>query len=185
MQIIHPWKTEIIVVNAAQWLDLTALKVEIATLNTMVRQEDESYQSVTKELYPNIAILRDGVVCAAVSTYTENCWKYAMNGFRVETTAQWINDEEDQCLHTSPGAQLTAIFYTSDSKSDLNLFDPRSNVARGYPKVIRDNFMGVHKLSPKAGDIVIFPSYLQHSVSRVKGDTQLSLLFDYYFNDNR
>jgi hypothetical protein len=102
----------------------------------------------------------------------------------METNAKWIKQGEGLYPHYHPGSCISAIFYPTDSKSGLNMFDPRVNACRGYPKEIRNNFMTTYQLSPEAGDLVIFPSYVQHSVSHVEEEVRLSLLTEYYLRKN-
>lgn len=181
---IQPWKIEMCHLNVAHCIDLEALRDEVAALSIMSDQEDEEQEFVNNDLCPNIIHLRDDLITPAVRNYSKTCWGYELKDFRCEVNAKWIKDGEGLYPHVHAGSQMSAIFYPDDAPTGLNVFDPRTNVSRAYPKVIRNNNMSVFQISPKAGDIWIFPSYLQHSVSHVKEDTRLSLLSEYYFNDN-
>ncbi|MNF96557.1 hypothetical protein D3C85_233940 [compost metagenome] len=182
---IQPWKIEMCHLNVAHCIDLEALRDEIAALSIMTEQEDGGQRFVNNDLCPNIIHLRDDLITPAVVNYAHTCWGYEIEEMRGETNAKWIKEGEGLFPHFHPGSQMSAIFYPDDAPTGLNMFDPRGNACRGYPKPIRNNHMGMVQISPKAGDIWIFPSYLQHSVSHVKEDTRLSLLTEYYFSDER
>lgn len=184
MRFVQPWKIEIAHLNVAHCIDMEDLRNEIAALSIMSGQEDEGQTFVTDKLCPGIIHLRDDIITNAVRDYTKACWNYPMEDFRSETNAKWIKEGEGLYPHVHAGSQMSAIFYPDTAETGLNFFDPRMNVSRGYPKVIRNRDMSMYQITPEAGDIWIFPSYLQHSVSHVRGDTRLSLLTEYYFNDN-
>jgi len=184
-QFIQPWKIEMCHLNVAHCIDMDALRDEIGALSIMSNQENGEQKFVTNELCPNIIHLRDDLITPAVLNYSHSRWNYVIDKLRTETNAKWIKEGEGLYPHYHPGSQLSAIFYPDDAKQGLNMFDPRGNACRGYPKSIRNNHMGTVQISPKAGDIWIFPSYLQHSVSHVEEDTRLSLLTEYYFSDER
>ncbi|MNF92414.1 hypothetical protein D3C84_750580 [compost metagenome] len=63
----------------------------------------------------------------------------------------------------------------------MMIYDPRGNASRGYPRAIRDDHFSPYAVFPKAGDLYIMPSFLQHYVPTVKDDLRLSLINDYMF----
>lgn len=94
--------------------------------------------------------------------------------------------------HVHPGAYWSAVYYVSvdtDEQStggELKLFDPRGSLPRMYAPVLRMGIQGyttagnaeLHK--PKAGQVVIFPSWLSHAVLPFKGDGErISLAFNF------
>ncbi|MNZ89444.1 hypothetical protein D3C78_1083690 [compost metagenome] len=186
MNIIQPWETPIGHSNFAQCLDLAALKDEIGALALMSDQEDGGQRYVNDyDTFPNIVHLLRDIIDHEVKEYIQNMWNYGLGEFRRETNAKWIPPGEGLYPHYHPGSQVSAIFYPEDSPSGLAMFDPRGNACRGYPKQIRNRYMAPHLISPAAGDLWIFPSFVQHSVSYVKEDTRLSMLCEYYFSDER
>ena len=66
-------------------------------------------------------------------------------------------------LHQHSGSLISGVFYVFAEDGELILHDPRLNAQRGYPNVMQDYFKPV-RLQPKMGDIIIFPSFLQHEV---------------------
>lgn len=185
LNIIEPWRSVIAHVNIADMFDMEALYNEAFALNAMATGEDVTQSCVDKEMFPLLVGIRDAVVTPAVAAYARSLWQYEIAGrCEVETNAKWIPEGEGLFPHYHPGSCISAIVYPQDSKSGLNMFDPRGHACRGYPKEIRDKFFAVHRISPKAGDIFIFPSYMQHSVSYVQEDVRMSILHEYYLREN-
>jgi len=103
-----------------------------------------------------------------------------------------INRKGDSNLvHTHPGAYWSAVYYVLTDDNDhtggeLELLDPRGALPLMYCPLLRVGLQGhltagnteLHK--PKAGECIIFPSWLQHSVRRYTGDaTRISLAFNF------
>ncbi len=68
--------------------------------------------------------------------------------------------------HNHANSIVSSLFYFQVHKGgDLIFQDPRSNASRGYPSELKHimNFSDI-TISPKAGDILFFPSFLYHSV---------------------
>ncbi len=181
MDYLAPWPTVIGLTNIAGKIDLDCLSDEIFNLNLLTKGEDASQQWATHEAVPLIMSLRDDIINPLVEQYSLEQWEYPLTDYRVETNAKWIPQGEGLYPHLHPGSNLSAIIYPKDSPSGITLFDPRMNASRGYPKPIRRGYMKPVTISPKAGDVLIIPSYIQHSVSYVKEEVRLSLLFEYYF----
>lgn len=185
MRIIEPWRTPIGHINLGHCLDMEALRNEIGSL-AMMAQEDGDQRFVNDyNTFPNIVHLCKDIIDHEVRKFVREQWNYGVTDFRRETNAKWFREGEGLFPHYHPGSQMSAIFYPETSPSGLAMFDPRGNACRGYPKPIRNHFMGTHVISPEAGDLWIFPSFIQHSVSHVKEDTRLSMLCKYYFSDER
>ena len=69
--------------------------------------------------------------------------------------------------HNHPNSFLSAVYYVSDNNNQLVLIDP-AGVAKWQimPKVIdQSKFRGpYHVIQPNKGDMIIFPSWMYHSV---------------------
>ena len=71
--------------------------------------------------------------------------------------------------HTHPGAQWSGVYYVSqpiveDGNSGMIEFlDPRTDLPN-WRILKADSFRPKRKIRPKAGEIVLFPSYLMHWV---------------------
>jgi len=187
MNIIHPWKIQLGHFNLATdfGIDVNELNNEVFMLNNMATDEDIDQKFLDPELIPILMHTRDQIITPKVCEYSNEVFEYDITGrYEVETNAKWIPEGEGLFPHYHPGSCISAIVYPSDSVSGLNMFDPRVNACRGYPKEIRDKFFSTVKITPRAGDVYIFPSYIQHSVSYVKEDVRLSLLHEYYLRKN-
>jgi hypothetical protein len=185
LDIIEPWRSVIGHINIGHLFNMEELHNEAFTLNMMATDEDATQSFLDKALFPTLLGIRDSVITPAVRAYALNQWEYDIQGrFQVETNAKWIKEGEGLYPHNHAGSCISAIIYPQDSKSGLNLFDPRGHACRGYPKAIRDKFFSTAHISPQAGDIYIFPSYMQHSVSYVQEDVRMSILHEYYLREN-
>lgn len=170
--------------NMSDRIDTEALRDEIFNLSLMTNNEDQDQEFILVEMVPLIINLRDQIVIPLVKQYMKDNFEYDLVDFDVDTNAKWIQRGEGLYPHYHPGSVMSAIIYPSDSVSGLNLFDPRGNACRGYPRSMRTKAFGTKHISPKAGDIYIFPSYLQHSVSHVVEDDRLSLLHEFYVRND-
>lgn len=107
-----------------------------------------------------------------------NSWKYKMES--------WINTFHlnEMEYHTHNGASLSAVVYVLNEAEggEITFYDPRSFAARGYDMKFRPLFDPI-SYKPKAGDIVIFPSFLYHSVKPTKG-LRISIPFDLFLFDD-
>lgn len=188
MNIIQPWKIEIGHVNIkdAPW-DMTEFATEVFNLNLMTGGQDETQSKLDEDLFPIILEMRDKFITPIVKEFALHKLGYVLRDgeFDMETNAKWIPKGEGLYPHQHSSSILSVIVYPQDSKSGLNFFDPRVNAGRGFPREIRDEHFARYAISPKAGDIYIFPSYLQHSVSYVEEDIRLSLLHEYYPKSTR
>jgi hypothetical protein len=180
MKYLQPWITEIAHFNVADQFDMDLFANEVFTLYSMTGGEDDSQVKVLAEHYPVIIEMRDKIITPAVMEFSKHSFNYEMDEFYVETNGKWIPPGEGLFPHLHPGSVISAICYPSDSENALNMFDPRCNAARGYPKPMRNHHFANLRISPKKGDIYIFPSYINHSVSHVTEDIRLSLLHEYY-----
>lgn len=180
MEQITPWPITITRVNLSDKCDLETIKTELFNLHCLTDGDDRGQSYVLKEFIPEIIQLRDEVITPLVMEYSKNIFGYDIPEIVVETSGKWLKENEGLFPHYHPGSCISAIFYPEPTKQGLNFFDPRTNACRGYPRSIREKHFKAHGISPAAGDLYIFPSYLQHSVSHVMEDLRLSLLNEYY-----
>lgn len=185
MRYYHPWEIKIAHFNVKDLIDLDAVRDEIVYLHCLTEGDDRGQSYVTPDFIPHILKMRDELITPRVQQYVKETWDYDMAlPINVETSGKWIKEGEGLFPHYHPGSCVSALFYPDDSKSGLAMFDPRGNACRGYPRPIRDKFFRAHGISPVAGEVFIFPSYIQHSVTHVKEDMRLSLLSEYYMAED-
>ena len=118
---------------------------------------------------------------------------------RIEITSSWGNiakENQWHWIHSHPNSFMSAILYLTDSNAytwfSMNNFWTGSNNNLEYPantsniiKVINeedeDNLI-IHKQSTVAGDLIVFPSTLVHSVDAhtIKEHDRWSLSFNSY-----
>jgi hypothetical protein len=83
--------------------------------------------------------------------------------------------------HNHSGASLSAVFYllTDDTGKggELELIDPRSNANRGYDRNFKKLFEK-QVLTPKTGDVIVFPSFVYHYTLPFTGSIRLAIPVD-------
>eukprot|EP00045_Choanoeca_perplexa_P003117 m.28726 g.28726 ORF g.28726 m.28726 type:complete len:259 (+) comp11874_c0_seq1:157-933(+) len=81
-------------------------------------------------------------------------------------------DCEAHLLHTHPNHQISGVVYVQMPKDagPIQFYDPRGP---------RPPFDGVITIQPRAGDIVLFPSWLAHQVMPTQGESErISIAFN-------
>lgn len=108
-----------------------------------------------------------------------NDWKgYSLNGWLAGSGKNY-----SVSLHNHPGSQLSAVFYLMcedmDQGGEITFTDPRHNANRGYDPSFNEWFAPLI-ITPKSGDILVFPSYLYHQVSTYKSNLRLAIPIDLF-----
>jgi hypothetical protein len=91
--------------------------------------------------------------------------------------------------HNHAGSQLSAVFYLlaeeKTSGGSLIIQDPRFNANRGYESEKFGKWFECLKFTPKTGDVLIFPSFVYHSVDVYYGKLRLAMPVDLFlYNDD-
>ena len=97
----------------------------------------------------------------------------------VKITGMWavINKKNSSnTMHIHSNNYISAAYYVKAPKNcgDIVFYDPRFAATYRYPKISKTNKLNSNIVSfqPKEGMLVLFPSYLQHSVNVNKTDEE-------------
>ena len=102
-------------------------------------------------------------------------WKYVAN--KVKIIAMWsiINKKNSfNIKHNHPNSYLSAAYYVKVPKNSGNIsfYDPKEQKNIRFPKTKKFTEISavVSSMEPEEGDLLLFPSYLYHSVSENLSD---------------
>ncbi len=104
-------------------------------------------------------------------------WKY--NPDKAKIIAMWsiINKKGSfNIQHNHPNSYLSGSYYVKFSKNSgkINFFDPKEQKNIRYPhtKKYTELSAAVTSIEPEEGNLLLFPSYLYHSVDENKSDDE-------------
>lgn len=107
--------------------------------------------------------------------------KWKLQGGRLEMTSCWANVMPNlvhHSLHLHPLSAISGTYYVAvpAGAGPLKLEDPRLGLFMGAPP--RPDLF--HTITPKAGDLVLWESWLRHEVSANRGrGERISISFNY------
>tara|TARA_Y100000022_G_scaffold98752_1_gene85173 strand:+ start:85 stop:678 length:594 start_codon:yes stop_codon:yes gene_type:complete len=84
---------------------------------------------------------------------------------KLTITQSWLNkieDDDERPTHSHPNSVISGVFYIGrlkDRFSDINFIPP-------FHSGFDDGTSRLKVISPKSGELLLFPSYLKHWVSR-------------------
>tara|TARA_S200000501_G_C20499611_1_gene602016 strand:- start:22 stop:627 length:606 start_codon:yes stop_codon:yes gene_type:complete len=89
--------------------------------------------------------------------------------------------------HQHGNSTISAAYYVRapENSGDIVFYDPRPAPVYSYPNVSSPNFLNaqVNSISPKEGALVLFPSYLDHSVNEnLSQDERIVISFNIRIN---
>ncbi len=117
--------------------------------------------------------------------------EYNVTSKQLKMTDCWLNIMPENTIHTAhihPQSVLSGTFYVSAPKnaSGLQFQDPRLTQFMNAPEVKTDSKIQHQRfitLKPKAGDLVLFESWLKHEVPLNKSkEPRISVSFNYDWN---
>ena len=101
----------------------------------------------------------------------------------VKITGMWaiINKKNaSNSMHIHSNNYISAAYYVKAPKNcgDIVFYDPRFAATYRYPKIAKTNKLNSNIISfqPQEGMLVLFPSYLQHSVNANETDKERIVL---------
>ena len=97
-------------------------------------------------------------------------WKYDPKKVNIEAMWAIINKKGSfNIQHNHPNSYLSAAYYVRlpEKSGGIKFFDPREQKSIRYPNITKYGEFSAStvKIDPEEGDLLIFPSYLYHSVS--------------------
>ena len=182
MQLLTPWSVQIGRININDRIIVEDIATEIHTLHLVSPREATVPHKATPEEFPAICSARDGVIKEAVQDYIRKVFGHEPKNLKIDTFGKAFEKYEGLDAHLHGNSNVTTVYYPYASNSGIRLFDPRGNASRGYPRSIRDSHFGELYIQPEAGDLLIIPSYVAHSVTAAEEHVRLSLINDFFFD---
>ena len=143
-------------------LDLSKLKV----LGTAFKETFESNIKTTMDSDTLFNVESMNYLNIELTTILSYLLKTKCKTFVFKLTNIWINqynDKDFQGPHVHPGDYSFIIYYKC--KKSYTVFNsPAKNIIERTSKPIPNLFQTDHEVNLKQGDIVVFPSYLEHWV---------------------
>ena len=130
-------------------------------------------------------------LCDCVSRATESVLRFLKIGEpAIEITGCWMNlyaPGAAHRAHSHPNNFLSAVYYvrTRPGADSINFHDPRSQAGVIRPPVTELTAANTDQVVArvKDGTLLVFPSYLYHSVdANASGETRISLSFNLMFS---
>ena len=96
-------------------------------------------------------------------------WKYNSDKVKIAPIWSIVNKKGSfNIQHNHPNAYLSAVYYVRfpENSGNIKFFDPKEQKNIRYPKIknYTDMSAAITEITPKEGDLLIFPAYLYHSV---------------------
>ena len=124
-----------------------------------------------------------------VQEYVLNCfqnmgWKIKDKNIRIKEMWAIINKKEDfNVIHSHPNCYLSSAYYVKASKNCGEFIAENPNIAKryAYPEIANKNELNnvAAKIEVKEGELLLFPSYLPHKVSKNEsGDDRIVISFN-------
>jgi len=155
-----------------QEYDIFNPPTDINKINILEDKSEEVQNFVNKVIKPAF----EEFLKSSLNLSLDNWKGYRLNGW---LTGSGKNYSMSQ--HNHAGAQISSVFYLLCE--DLNnggkivFTDPRQNANRGFDSKFL-NWFAPLEITPKSGDVVVFPSYLYHFVETYQNNLRLALPVD-------
>ena len=111
-------------------------------------------------------------------------WKYTPNKQRIVAMWAIINKKNSfNVMHNHQNCYFSSTYYVKKPKSsgDITFFDPKEAKTYRFPKIEKytEYSAGAVTIKPEEGDLLIFPSYLYHSVGEnLSEDDRVAISFN-------
>lgn len=147
--------------GAYEWA--LSLQTSLPNINENLSSRKGGYQSKNSSDFSQIP-----------SQFVEHIQKVFRDFPRFQFTNWWVNISNKgdyNTAHVHPGSDLSVIWYLTDNNNSLTIHNPmsysRSNLNIALPDINPDNI----SISAKAGDFLVFPGDVIHSVDQHELDT--------------
>ena len=124
------------------------------------------------------------ILPAIEQVITDMNWEKQKQSININNMWAIINTGGSANLrHQHGNSTISGAYYVRAPKNsgDIVFYDPRPAPVYTYPKAINPNFLNaqVNGISPKEGALVLFPSYLDHSVNEnLSNDERIVISFN-------
>jgi len=102
-------------------------------------------------------------------------------GYKINGWVTGSSKNYSMNLHNHSGAQFSAVFYLlceeQERGGEIAFTDPRHNANRGYDRSFSSWFDPL-VITPQSGDILVFPSYLYHTVLTYHSNLRIAMPVD-------
>ena len=111
-------------------------------------------------------------------------WKYVPNKQRIVAMWAIINKKSSfNVMHNHQNCYFSSAYYVKKPKNsgDITFFDPKEAKTYRFPKIEKYTEYSAEAITikPEEGDLLIFPSYLYHSVGEnLSEDDRVSISFN-------
>ena len=134
-------------------------------------------ETVTKNFIEFISPAIEGVI-------TDMNWEKEKQKININNMWAIINTGGSKNLrHQHGNSTISGAYYVRapENSGDIVFYDPRPAPVYSYPKAVNPNILNaqVNGISPKEGALVLFPSYLDHSVNEnLSNDERIVVSFN-------
>jgi hypothetical protein len=180
---VHPWTVAIredsVVSKQHETLIYEAMMQPRSTDGLPI----DDTRSLHLRQYPNLKEFVEETLIPKIMQYAWDQFNYEP---LLDSWTGWVRNSSDGCgtpIHHHSGAHVSAIYYLEAREGYLTLFDPRGLASRGYPTDVINNHFQPYKYKTEHGGLVIFPSYLQHSVENHEPGLRLAIPIDVYLKE--
>jgi hypothetical protein len=139
---------------------------------------------------PILNEFKENVVLPAFNNYLRNTLNKSIDDWGGHKLQGWVmsySNDTSLDYHNHRGSQVSGVFYLlcddSTASGSITFTDPRQNANRGYDLSFKEWFEP-YRTIPKSGEIVIFPSFLYHSVSTYRSNIRIALPVDLFLFNN-
>lgn len=135
-----------------------------------------------KNEFPKLYAFIDKELSIAAKIFLRETYKHRAENLRWSAWVHACINGTGLVPHYHMGEEhLTSILYLTDSKANLVLRNPIANTMRTWPQEILKTVYADYHVNPRAGDFVIFPTFIDHYVMAAEADFRISIAIDWCF----